>query len=104
MAEAHESRAGEGDLEEESHWTRLAQKHWPKSVRTKKVKPDVIKKEMWDVLEEEGFQFRSLQQLENVQLLEKWVALNMEHPIAKSNPATFGLATLKIQPTITSSW
>ena len=41
-------------------------------MKTRKVKPDVIKKEMWDVLENEGFQFRSLLILESLQLLEKF--------------------------------
>ena len=55
----------------ESHWTGLAQKHWSKPVKTKTVKPAVIKTELWDVLEKEGFDFRILLTLESLQLLEK---------------------------------
>lgn len=70
---AVESRVGNGDAEEEGHWAQLAQKHWSKPTnKTKKVKADVVKKEIWDVLEGEAFGYRSLLQLESVQLLEKY--------------------------------
>ena len=36
-----------------------------------KVKPDVVKKEIWDVLEREDFPHRSLLILENLQILER---------------------------------
>ncbi len=73
MAEAVESRAGDGIAEEEVHWAQLAQKHWSKPTnKIKKVKADVIKKEIWDVLEGESFGYRSLIQLESLQLLEKY--------------------------------
>lgn len=35
-----------------------------------KVKPDVLKSEIWDVLEKEDFAFRLLLKLENLQILE----------------------------------
>ena len=59
------------DSRVENQWTLLARKHWSKPVKTRKVKPDVIKKEIWDVLENEGFHISSLLLLENLQLLEK---------------------------------
>ena len=84
MAEATTVRDGDepgvGDLESDSHWASLAKKHWPKAAKSKKIKPEVIKKEIWDVLEQESFYFRSLLMLENLQLLEKYV-----HPPASSN-------------------
>ncbi|KAI4206841.1 MAG: hypothetical protein LQ346_000903 [Caloplaca aetnensis] len=58
------------DLEGENEWTQLAHKHWNKPVKTRKVKNDVIKSEIWDVLEREGFPYRSQLILENLQLLE----------------------------------
>lgn len=74
MADAVESRVGDGDGgAEEGYWAQLAQKHWSKPTnKTKKVKADVIKKEIWDVLDGEGFCYRSLLQLESLQLLEKY--------------------------------
>ena len=84
MAEATTVRDGDepgvGDLESDNHWAQLAKKHWPKAAKSKKTKPEVIKKEIWDVLEQESFYFRSLLMLENLQLLEKYT-----HPPASSN-------------------
>ena len=70
-AEADNFAAGE-ELEDENRWTQLAQKHWLKPARSGKVKPEVIKNEIWNVLEAEDFSLRSLLQLENSQLLEKY--------------------------------
>ena len=55
---------------EESHWTQLAKKYWLKRVRTRNIKPGIIKTELWDILEKE-FHIRSLLILESLQLLEK---------------------------------
>lgn len=63
---------------EKHHWSQLAEQYWPKPVKTRKVKPEVVKKEIWDVLEQEAFQFRSLLVLENLQLLEKYVTPKYE--------------------------
>ena len=60
------------ELGEDSHWTQLAKKYWSKPAKSKKVKPEVIKNEIWDVLEKEEFLSRSLLLLENLQLLEKY--------------------------------
>jgi len=54
------------------HWTQIANEHWLKSSRSKKVKPDIIKRDIWDVLEKENFQSKSLLALENLQLLEQY--------------------------------
>lgn len=59
------------ELDDENHWNLLARKHWSDSIGLKKVKPGVIKKEIWDRLDNENFEFRSLVTLENLQLLEK---------------------------------
>lgn len=54
-------------------WTALAEKHWLKSTNAKKVNSDFVKKDIWDVLVLDGFDFRSLLVLENLQLLERYV-------------------------------
>ena len=60
------------ELENDNRWTQLAQKHWAKPLKSGKVKTEVIKNEIWDVLEAEDFLFRSLLLLESSQLLEKY--------------------------------
>ena len=65
---------GVGDLENSNYWAELAGEHWAKpskASKARKVKSEVIKKNIWDVLEQEKFQFRSLLMLENLQLLER---------------------------------
>ncbi|KAL8760048.1 MAG: hypothetical protein Q9184_003443 [Pyrenodesmia sp. 2 TL-2023] len=61
------------DLEGENEWTQLARKHWDKPAKSSKVKNEVIKNEIWDVLEKEGFPYRSQLILENLQLLENYL-------------------------------
>ena len=63
--------AGE-EIEDDNRWTQLAQKHWSRPSKSGKVKSEIIRNEIWDVLEAEDFLFRSLLQLENSQLLEKY--------------------------------
>lgn len=70
-----EPRPTVADLQGDSAFAQLAQKYWlkPSKKTTKvKVKPDVLKNEIWDVLEQEGFTFKSLLALENLQILEKY--------------------------------
>jgi intron-binding protein aquarius len=58
----------------ESAFAQLARKHWlkPSKKTTKvKVKPDVLKTEIWDVLEKDDFKFSDLLSLENLQVLER---------------------------------
>lgn len=64
---------GVGDNEGLDRWTRLAEKHWLKSTHVKRVNPDLIKNDIWDTLVHDGFDFRSLLALENLQLLERYV-------------------------------
>lgn len=59
------------ELDDEDYWVLLAKKHWSESVELKKVKPGVIKKDIWDRLENANFESRSLVTLENLHLLEK---------------------------------
>ena len=59
------------ELNGDSYWAVLGKKHWVKPVKSRKVKNEVIKTELWDVLEQESFEYRSLLILESLQLLEK---------------------------------
>ena len=77
-AEVDDGRPTVADLQGENPFAQLAKKHWLKSSKktTKvKVKPDVLKSEIWDVLEKENFAFKSLLVLENLQILEKCAIL-----------------------------
>lgn len=73
MAKNLETRPSVSDLEGDNRWAALAQKHWLKQSKIRKVKQDVIKNEIWDPLEAEGFTARSLLTLENLNILEKYV-------------------------------
>lgn len=60
------------DFREDSAWVKLAKTHWLEVSNVRKAKQDVIKKEIWDPLEAEGFKVRSLLTLENLSILEKY--------------------------------
>ncbi|CZT52224.1 related to NAM7-nonsense-mediated mRNA decay protein [Rhynchosporium secalis] len=74
-AEQGSSIGGSGDLE--SSFVQLAHAHWLKPTKKKtskvKVKPDVLKNEIWDILEKDDFAFKSLLILENLQILESYL-------------------------------
>lgn len=76
MAQSLESRPTVVDFREDSPWVKLAKAQWL-DVKVRKVKPDVIKKQLWDPLEAEGFSSRSLLILENLNVLEKYGARAM---------------------------
>ena len=60
--------------EGEAHWKGLAEKNWLKtSSKPRKVRAELVKNGIWDVLEKEGFEFRTLLGLESLQLLEKYL-------------------------------
>ena len=72
---AEDDHLGVGDLGNSNYWAELAGEHWIKTSKAskgKKIKPEVLKNKIWDVLEQESFHFRSLLMLENLQLLEKY--------------------------------
>jgi intron-binding protein aquarius len=63
------------DIEGDSEFASLAKQHWLKtSKRTAKVKVknDVLKRDIWDTLEKDGFPFKSLLVLESLQTLERY--------------------------------
>ncbi|KAI4148346.1 MAG: hypothetical protein LQ341_001615 [Variospora aurantia] len=72
-----DGRPDADDLEGENKWTQLAQKHWRNLVKSRKVKNEVIKNDIWDSLENEGFPFRTLLILENLQLLENSLSVTI---------------------------
>ncbi len=65
------------DLEDENEFAQLAKKHWLKPTTRKtakvKVKNDLVKNQIWDVLEKDGFPYRSLLVLEGLQTLESYL-------------------------------
>jgi len=64
------------DLVGDSEFAQLAKQHWLKATKRTtavKVKNDVLKTEIWDSLEREGFAFASLLTLEGLQILETCV-------------------------------
>ncbi|EAQ88946.1 hypothetical protein CHGG_05565 [Chaetomium globosum CBS 148.51] len=71
------------DLEGESEFASLARQHWLKTPKQAsktskakskvKVKNDVLKREIWDVLEKENFPLKSLLVLEGLQTLESYL-------------------------------
>lgn len=86
--QAADSKSAVIDVQGDSDnaFAQLAQKHWLKSSKKTakvKVKPDVLKKEIWDVLQQDDFAFRSLLALENLQVLEKY------YPSAKASAFLF---------------
>jgi intron-binding protein aquarius len=75
--EVNDGRPTVADLQGENPFAQLAKKHWLKTTKKPakvKVKPDVLKSEIWDVLEQENFAFKSLLVLENLQILERYGA------------------------------
>ncbi|ODM21625.1 hypothetical protein SI65_02469 [Aspergillus cristatus] len=73
MAQGLDSRPTVEDFREDSAWVKLAKTHWLEASNVRKAKQDVIKKEIWDPLEAEGFNVRSLLTLENLSILEKYL-------------------------------
>ena len=60
------------DIAGDNRWSQLADQYWRKPLPpARKVKTDILKGEIWDPLEKEGFDYKSLLLLENLQLLEK---------------------------------
>jgi len=61
------------DLHGDNHFAQVARKHWLAAKKAPKVRPEVVKKELWDELESGDFAFSSLLVLENLQLLERYL-------------------------------
>jgi intron-binding protein aquarius len=61
------------DLHGSNHFAQVARDHWLGSTKTPKVRPEVVKKELWDELEAVDFAYSSLLVLENLQVLELYL-------------------------------
>ena len=75
-AEAEDALLGRptlADLQGENHYAQLARKTWSQKKKPPKVQPKVIKEELWDYLEQDGFAFGKLLLLEQLQLLEGYL-------------------------------
>ncbi|KAI9820245.1 MAG: hypothetical protein M1827_005867 [Pycnora praestabilis] len=73
MRPADHGRPTVADVHGDNYFAQVAQKHWLLKARVVKVKQEVLKNDIWDALESEGFQFRSLLILENLQILESYL-------------------------------
>ena len=76
--EVGDGRPTVADLQGGHPFAQLAHKHWLKPSKKSakvKVKEDVLKSEIWDLLVQENFAFNSLLVLENLQILEKYEPL-----------------------------
>jgi hypothetical protein len=60
------------DVPLDDMWTTLAQRLWLSDSPLRKVQPETVKTEVWDVLEGDHFSLRALTALENLQILEKY--------------------------------
>ncbi|KAH8154238.1 uncharacterized protein LAJ45_02006 [Morchella importuna] len=67
-----EGRPTVADLYGDNPFAQAAKQHWLKE-KPSKFRPDALKAEFYDVLEKDGFRFRSLLILENLQFLEKFL-------------------------------
>lgn len=61
------------DMDGENHFAQVAKKNWLAGSKAPKVRPNVVKEEIWDELERQDFAFPSLLVLENLQLLERYL-------------------------------
>ncbi|KAB8231061.1 hypothetical protein BDV23DRAFT_123206 [Aspergillus alliaceus] len=73
MVHGLDSRPTVEDFREDSVWVRLAKTLWLDTSKARKVKQDVLKRDIWDPLEADNFSFRSLLTLENLNILEKFL-------------------------------
>jgi intron-binding protein aquarius len=66
------SRPTVADLQSDNnYYAEVAQKHWLGKTKQAAVKPNVVKEELWDKLEKDGFAYGSLLVLETLQVLEQ---------------------------------
>ncbi|KAK2863709.1 hypothetical protein FQN49_004072 [Arthroderma sp. PD_2] len=73
MARSLDVRPTVNDFQDENPWVSLAKAHWLKPSKVRKARPEVIKNEIWDPLQSEGFPLHSLLILENLHILEKFL-------------------------------
>lgn len=82
LQSADAARPTVADLQGGHPFAQLAKQHWLKNSKKAskvKVKPEVVKKGIWDVIEKEDFSYKSLLVLENLQVLERQANLGDTH-------------------------
>lgn len=67
------SRPTVDDLTGDNQFAQLARKHWLGKTKQPKVQANVVKEDIWDAVEKEGFAYGPLLLLEQLQLLEKYL-------------------------------
>jgi intron-binding protein aquarius len=72
---ALQTRPTVADLQGDNHYAAIARKTWLDKKKPPKVNPKVLKEEIWDHLETDGFAYGDLLMLETLQALEKYVYL-----------------------------
>ncbi len=70
---SREARPTVAELHGENHFAQVARKNWLTAKKAPRVRPEVLKKELWDELENVDFAYSSLLILENLQLLERYL-------------------------------
>lgn len=77
-------------------WTTLAQRLWLSDSPLRKVQPETVKTEVWDVLEGDHFSLRALTALENLQILEKYGTTLPTAEVMETNSYQISVAKLHI--------
>lgn len=73
-AESTKAATAVTETHQDNQWAPLAKKHWLGKARApKKVKNDVVKGELWDALERDGFRYGALLALESLQVVENYL-------------------------------
>jgi hypothetical protein len=98
------SRPTVSDLQGDNHYAEIARKYWLKNKKAPKVQPKVVKEELWESLEKEGFAYTSLLILETLQVLEKYVQFWNEMQKMLTIIGICGLDTRSRPQTITYSY
>jgi intron-binding protein aquarius len=102
--EVDEGRPTVADLQGESPFAQLAKENWLKPSKKGakvKVKADILKTEIWDVLQQENFAFKSLLVLENLQILERlvyWLSILLIHALLTASIDTCGQDIPRTRP------
>jgi intron-binding protein aquarius len=61
------------ELQGENYFAEVAHKSWLKGAKPPKVLPAVLKDQLWDRLQKDGFAYGALLALETLQVLERYV-------------------------------
>ena len=96
-----DSRPTIAELQGDNYFAQLAKKNWLKDSGPSRFNPELLKSSVWDILEKDNFQFRSLLVLENLRFLEKYASYLDHRPVTDLLAAIYGLIILKNPPITT---